>query len=47
MVIFVICLAVFETVAYQIWAATTEKKAWYLTHARVQFGHILVSFVIM
>lgn len=47
MVMFVICLALFETIAYQMWAADTEKKAWYLTHARVQFGYILVSFVIM
>ena len=46
-VIFVIALAIFNTVAYQIWVKTTEKKAWYLTDARVAFFPILSSFVIL
>ena len=44
---FVIALAIFNTVAYQIWAKTTEKKAWYLTDARVAFFPILTSFIIL
>lgn len=46
-VTFVIALAIFNTVAYQIWARTTEKKAWYLTNARVAFFPILSSFIIL
>ena len=46
-VIFVIALAIFNTVAYQIWVKTTEKKAWYLTDARVAFFPILSSFIIL
>ena len=45
-VTFVIALAIFNTVAYQIWVKTTEKKAWYLTDARVAFFPILTSFII-
>ena len=44
---FVIALAIFNTVAYQIWAKTTEKRAWYLTDARVAFFPILTSFIIL
>ena len=47
MVTFVISLALFNTIAYQIWSAETEEKAWYLTHASVAFGPIVVSFIIM
>lgn len=47
MVLFVIALAVFNTVAYQIWAANVEDNAWYLTSAGVEFMPILVSFIIM
>ena len=46
-VIFVIALAIFNTVAYQLWVKTTEKKAWYLTDARVAFFPILSSFIIL
>ncbi|KAL1388095.1 phospholipid-translocating P-type ATPase [Phyllosticta capitalensis] len=46
-VIFVIALAIFNTVAYQIWADNTEDKAWYLTNAGVAFFPILASFIIM
>ena len=46
-VIFVIALAIFNTVAYQIWVKKTEKKAWYLTDARVAFFPILSSFIIL
>ena len=47
LVIFVVVLAIFNTVAYQIWQETTEEKAWYLTNAGVAFFPILVSFIIL
>ena len=47
LVAFVIVLAIFNTVAYQIWQETTEEKAWYLTDAGVAFFPILVSFIIL
>ena len=46
-VTFVIALAIFNTVAYQIWVKTTERRAWYLTNARVAFFPILTSFIIL
>ena len=46
-VLFVLVLAVFNTIAYQIWYRTTEKKAWYLKEARVAFFPILTSFIIL
>ncbi|KAH9827169.1 phospholipid-translocating P-type ATPase [Teratosphaeria destructans] len=47
MVCFVIFLALYNTVAYQVWKSDYEDKAWYLQSAHVPFGHILVSFIIM
>jgi phospholipid-translocating ATPase len=46
-VLFVIALAIFMTVAYQIWADSYEGNAWYLIKARVPFIQVLVSFIIM
>lgn len=46
-VLFVFALAIFNTVAYQIWAETTEEKAWYLIDASVAFFPILTSFIIL
>ena len=46
-VIFVIALAIFNTAAYQIWSASTEDKAWYLTNADVAFFPIFTSFIIL
>ncbi|KAK4541025.1 hypothetical protein LTR36_008394 [Oleoguttula mirabilis] len=46
-VIFVIFLALFNTIAYQVWREAFEEKAWYLTSASVSFGPILTSFIIM
>ncbi|KAL9131820.1 MAG: hypothetical protein Q9217_000347 [Psora testacea] len=46
-VIFVIVLAIFNTVAYQIWQESTEEKAWYLVDADVAFFPILTSFIIL
>ena len=46
-VFLVLFIALFNTVAYQVWQHSTENKAWYLTQASVAFGPILVSFIIM
>lgn len=46
-VAFVIALAIFNTVAYQIWQSGTEEKAWYLVNAGVAFFPILASFIIL
>lgn len=46
-VIFVLCLAAFNCIAYQLWASKYEKKTWYLKGARVPFTPILTSFIIM
>ncbi|EXJ78856.1 phospholipid-translocating ATPase [Capronia coronata CBS 617.96] len=40
-------MAIILTIAYEIWRRTTENKSWYLQSARVPFGHILTSFIIM
>jgi len=47
MVIFVIALSLFNTIAYQVWRNQTESKSWYLIDASVAFFPILVSFIIM
>lgn len=46
-VVFVVALAIFNTVAYQVWRAETEAKSWYLINARVAFFPVLTSFIIM
>lgn len=46
-VIFVLCLAIFNTCAYRIWSDTTEDESWYLSNAGVAFFPILASFIIM
>lgn len=46
-VIFVLVLAIFNSIAYQIWYKTTERNAWYLKEARVAFFPILASFIIL
>ena len=43
----VFCLAIFLTVAYQVWSRDTESHSWYLNKAKVSFGPILTSFIIM
>jgi phospholipid-translocating ATPase len=47
LVIFVVLLALFCTIAYQIWAGNTENKSWYLKDARVPFVQIIVGFIIL
>lgn len=46
-VIFVIALAVFCAVAYEVWAARNEGGAWYLRSAGVTFVQIFISYIIM
>ncbi|KAL9045932.1 MAG: hypothetical protein Q9214_001109, partial [Letrouitia sp. 1 TL-2023] len=46
-VLFVLALAIFNTVAYQIWRESTEEKSWYLVDASVSFFPILASFIII
>jgi phospholipid-translocating ATPase len=46
-VCFVAALAIFNTIAYQIWHNQTERHSWYLAHAQVAFFPILTSFFIM
>lgn len=46
-VLFVLVLAIFNTIAYQIWYQAKEKKSWYLKEARVAFFPILTSFIIL
>jgi len=46
-VIFVLCLAAFSTIAYQVWANAYERHTWYLKGARVPFTPVLTSFIIM
>ena len=46
-VIFVLLLAIFNTVAYQIWQEGTEEKSWYIANAKVAFFPILTSFIIL
>lgn len=46
-VIFVLLLAIFNTVAYQIWSERTEENLWYLSNASVSFFPNMTSFFIM
>ncbi|KAL8873652.1 MAG: hypothetical protein Q9174_000906 [Haloplaca sp. 1 TL-2023] len=46
-VLFVLVLAIFNTVAYEIWQTSTEENSWYITEASVAFFPILTSFIIM
>ena len=47
LVVFVVVLAIFNTVAYQIWQENVEEGSWYLADASVAFLPILVSFIIL
>ena len=46
-VLFVLALATFNTIAYQIWSEAKEEKSWYLQQASVAFFPILSSFIIL
>jgi phospholipid-translocating ATPase len=47
LVFFVVFLALFCTIAYQIWTDMTEEKAWYLKGLHVPFHQIIIGFVIL
>ena len=47
LVTFVIALAIFNTIAYQVWQEQVEENAWYLINASVAFFPILASFIIL
>ena len=43
----VFLIAFIMTGLYQVWRRSTETRSWYLLSARVPFGHVLTSFIIM
>lgn len=47
LVVFVLILSLFCTIAYQIWAANVENKSWYIEDAHVKFAWIIVGFIIL
>ncbi|CZR57136.1 related to P-type ATPase [Phialocephala subalpina] len=47
LVVFVVLLALFCTIAYQIWSRQTESKAFYLKGAHVNFTQIIIGFIIL
>ena len=47
LVVFVVLLALFCTIAYQIWTENVEEKAWYLENAHVKFSYIIIGFIIL
>tara|TARA_R110002060_G_scaffold13295_6_gene18895 strand:- start:560 stop:1684 length:1125 start_codon:yes stop_codon:yes gene_type:complete len=47
LVVFVVILALFCTIAYQIWSNQTESKAWYLEGLHVNFAQIIIGFIIL
>ena len=47
LVVFVVLLALFCTIAYQIWAEDVEDHAWYLIGGHVNFAQIIIGFIIL
>jgi phospholipid-translocating ATPase len=47
LVIFVVLLSLFCTIAYQIWAEDFEDHAWYLIGGHVSFAQIIIGFIIL
>ncbi|KAF7929766.1 hypothetical protein BELL_0037g00080 [Botrytis elliptica] len=47
LVIFVIILALFCTIAYQVWSQNVENNSWYLTGAHFKFSYSIVAFIIL
>ncbi|EMR85176.1 hypothetical protein ACHAPC_001462 [Botrytis cinerea] len=47
LVIFVIILALFCTIAYQVWSKNVENNSWYLTGAHFKFSYSIVAFIIL
>ncbi|KAL9623453.1 MAG: hypothetical protein Q9160_002346 [Pyrenula sp. 1 TL-2023] len=46
-VIFVVTLSIFLTIAYQLWRDPIEERSWYISNARVSFGPSFTAFIIM
>lgn len=47
LVVFVILLALFCTIAYQIWAGNVEDHSWYIEQLHINFAFIIVGFIIL
>lgn len=47
LVFFVVVLALFCSIAYQIWSQNVEKHSWYLHRAQVPFSQIIIGFIIL
>lgn len=47
LVIFVILLSLFCTIAYQIWNENVGENAWYLDGAHIRFAEIIIGFIIL
>ncbi|RKF61006.1 putative phospholipid-transporting ATPase DNF3 [Erysiphe neolycopersici] len=47
LVVFVLSLTVFCTIAYQIWSATTEDKSFYLSQVHINIAQIFIGFFIL
>ncbi|CAD6443758.1 10c62500-074a-4e43-b23c-d6e0f0b1208d [Sclerotinia trifoliorum] len=47
LVVFVVILALFCTIAYQIWSGNVESNSWYLEGAHFKFSYSIVAFIIL
>ena len=47
LVVFVVLLSVFCTIAYQLWTNRTENNSWYLEGSHISFGYTIVAFIIL
>lgn len=47
LVLFVIILALFCTIAYQVWSGNVENNSWYLADAHFKFSYSIVAFIIL
>jgi phospholipid-translocating ATPase len=47
LVFFVVILALFCSIAYEIWSGNVEDNSWYLDRAKVPFSQIIIGFIIL
>jgi phospholipid-translocating ATPase len=47
LVIFVILLSLFCSIAYQVWTTNVESDSWYIKDAHIKYSFILVGFIIL
>jgi phospholipid-translocating ATPase len=47
LVFFVVILALFCSIAYEIWSGNVEDDSWYLDRAKVPFSQIIIGFIIL